>query len=38
VDSDKAKWLGLIVSIVGFFQYFIVPRLLARAFATPRQP
>ncbi len=36
VQGDKAKWLGLIVSCVGFFQFLIVPRLLARAWATPR--
>ncbi|HEY1125781.1 MAG TPA: hypothetical protein VGE65_09110 [Sphingobium sp.] len=36
VQGDKAKWMGLIVSIVGFFQFLIVPRLLARAWATPR--
>lgn len=35
VQGDKAKWMGLIVSIVGFFQFLIVPRLLARAWATP---
>lgn len=37
VQGDKAKWLGLIVSCVGFFQFVLVPRMLARAFATPRQ-
>lgn len=37
VQGDKAKWMGLIVSIVGFFQFLIVPRLLARAWATPRE-
>ncbi len=37
VQGDKAKWLGLIVSCVGFFQFALVPRMLARAFATPRQ-
>jgi hypothetical protein len=36
VQGDKAKWMGLIVSIVGFFQFIVVPRLLARAWATPR--
>lgn len=36
VQGDKAKWMGLIVSIAGFFQFLIVPRLLARAWATPR--
>jgi len=38
VQGDKAKWLGLIVSIVGFVQFMLVPRMLARAFATPREP
>jgi len=37
VQGDKAKWMGLIVSIVGFVQFMIVPRMLARAFATPRE-
>ncbi|MBO9574327.1 MAG: hypothetical protein J7494_01190 [Sphingobium sp.] len=37
VQGDKAKWMGLIVSIVGLFQFMIVPRLLARAWATPRE-
>lgn len=36
VQGDKAKWMGLIVSILGFFQFIVVPRLLARAWATPR--
>jgi uncharacterized membrane protein YcjF (UPF0283 family) len=36
VQGDKAKWLGLIVSIVGMLQFVIVPRMLARAWATPR--
>jgi uncharacterized membrane protein YcjF (UPF0283 family) len=36
VQGDKAKWMGVIVTTVGFFQFFLVPRLLARAFATPR--
>ncbi|BAK68120.1 hypothetical protein SLG_34450 [Sphingobium sp. SYK-6] len=37
VQGDKAKWMGLIISIVGFVQFMIVPRMLARAFATPRE-
>lgn len=37
VQGDKAKWMGLIVSIVGFVQFIVVPRILARAFATPRE-
>ncbi len=35
-QGDKARWLGLVVSLVGFFQFIFVPRLLARAWATPR--
>jgi hypothetical protein len=36
VQGDKAKWMGMIVSIVGFVQFMVVPRMLARLFATPR--
>jgi hypothetical protein len=36
VQGDKAKWMGFIVSLVGLFQFVAVPRMLARAFATPR--
>lgn len=36
VQGDKARWMGLIVSTVGMLQFLIVPRLLARAWATPR--
>lgn len=36
VQGDKAKWMGIIVSTVGFIQFIIVPRILARAFATSR--
>lgn len=36
VQGDKAKWMGVIIATVGFFQFFLVPRLLQRAFATPR--
>ncbi len=36
VQGDKAKWMGIIVSTVGFIQFIIVPRMLIRAFATPR--
>ena len=36
VQGDKAKWLGLIVSCLGMFQFLFVPRMLARAWATPR--
>lgn len=38
VQGDKAKWMGMIVSIVGFVQFMVVPRMLARLFATPRDP
>jgi len=37
VQGDRARWMGVIVALVGLFQFIIVPRLLARAFATPRQ-
>ena len=36
VQGGKAKWMGLIISCVGFVQFIIVPRLLLRAWATPR--
>ncbi|GEM_PF-270278 len=36
VQGDKAKYLGLIVSTLGMFQTIFVPRMLARAWATPR--
>lgn len=36
VQGDKAKWMGMIVSLVGFVQFMMVPRMLARLFATPR--
>lgn len=36
VQGDKAKWMGVIVASVGFFQFMLVPRMLARAFATPK--
>lgn len=36
VQGDKAKWMGVIVATVGFIQFILVPRMLARAFATPR--
>lgn len=36
VQGEKAKWMGLIVSVAGFLQFIIVPRMLIRAFATPR--
>jgi hypothetical protein len=37
VHGERAKYMGLIVSVVGFFQFAVVPRKLARAFATPRE-
>jgi NhaP-type Na+/H+ or K+/H+ antiporter len=37
VQGDKAKWMGIIVSTMGFVQFIIVPRMLIRAFATPRE-
>lgn len=33
--GDKARWIGFVVSLFGFCQFFLVPRLLARAWATP---
>jgi len=36
VQGDKAKWMGIIVSTLGFIQFMLVPRMLARAFATPK--
>ena len=38
VQGEKAKWMGFIVSCVGFIQTIVVPRLLLRAWATPRDP
>ncbi len=38
VQGDKAKWMGFFISCVGFVQTIIVPRLLLRAWATPRDP
>jgi hypothetical protein len=37
VQGDKAKYLGMIVSTVGMFQTIFIPRMLARAWATPRE-
>jgi uncharacterized membrane protein YcjF (UPF0283 family) len=37
VQGNKAKWMGIIVSTVGFIQFMLVPRMLARAFATPKE-
>lgn len=38
IQGDRAKWLGLIISCVGFVQTIVVPRLLLRAWASPREP
>lgn len=37
VRGDTAKWVGLVVSLAGLVLFAIVPRKLARAFATPRE-
>lgn len=37
VSGTKAKTMGLIFVIVGFFQMIVIPRILLRAFATPNQ-
>ncbi|MBO9579883.1 MAG: hypothetical protein J7498_03235 [Sphingobium sp.] len=34
-QGDKARWIGFVVSLFGFAQFLVVPRLLARAWATP---
>ncbi|PZU59073.1 MAG: hypothetical protein DI547_07495 [Sphingobium sp.] len=36
VQGDKAKWLGMIITLVGLFQFVIVPRLLMSAWRSPR--
>lgn len=38
VTGQKARLMGVIVATVGFIQMMLVPRLLLRAWATPRQP
>lgn len=38
VTDQKARVMGVIVATVGFIQMMLVPRLLLRAWATPRQP
>ncbi len=38
VQGEKAKWMGVIVSTVGIVQTIIIPRLLIRAFRSPRSP
>lgn len=35
VQGGKAKALGVILVLVGLFQYIIVPRLLSALFRTP---
>ncbi|HEX7872003.1 MAG TPA: hypothetical protein VF475_03770 [Sphingobium sp.] len=37
VSGEKARMMGMIVVCVGFFQMVVIPRLLLRAFATPKQ-
>ncbi|MFT3967513.1 MAG: hypothetical protein QM690_16695 [Sphingobium sp.] len=37
VSGRKARIMGMIVVIVGFFQMVVIPRVLLRAFATPKQ-
>lgn len=36
VTGQKAKMMGVIVATVGFIQMVLVPRILIRAFATPK--
>jgi hypothetical protein len=36
VTGQKAKIMGVIVATVGFIQMMLVPRLLLRAWKTPR--
>jgi protein-S-isoprenylcysteine O-methyltransferase Ste14 len=36
VQGERAKWMGFIFACVGFVQTIIVPRMLLRAWATPR--
>ncbi|MET0364531.1 MAG: hypothetical protein ABW169_07735 [Sphingobium sp.] len=37
VSGEKARMMGMIVVLVGFFQMVVIPRILLRAFATPKQ-
>ncbi|HEX7853933.1 MAG TPA: hypothetical protein VF503_09580 [Sphingobium sp.] len=37
VSGQKARIMGMIVVIVGFFQMMVIPRILLGAFATPKQ-
>lgn len=37
VSGEKARMMGMIVVLVGFFQMIVIPRILLRAFATPKQ-
>ncbi|CAN5313130.1 hypothetical protein BH10PSE13_BH10PSE13_19770 [soil metagenome] len=36
VTGQKAKIMGVIIASVGFIQMVLVPRILIRAFATPK--
>ena len=36
VTGQKARMMGVIVATVGFIQMVLVPRILIRAFATPK--
>lgn len=38
VTGQKARIMGTIVATVGAFQMILIPRLLTRAFATPKDP
>jgi hypothetical protein len=37
VRGQDAKIMGIIIACAGFFQFMVVPRILARAWATPRE-
>ena len=38
VMGQKARIMGVIVATMGFIQMMLVPRLLLRAWASPRRP
>jgi hypothetical protein len=38
VMGQKAKIMGMIVATVGFIQMMVIPRMLIRAFVTPKLP
>jgi hypothetical protein len=38
VQGQKARVMGTIVATMGFIQMVLVPRILLRAWASPRQP